>query len=71
MARGQALELLREQFMEPKKDALAGTLSGGMKRKLSLAIAFMGDPKLVFLDEPSSGMDSAARRGGSGGAKLV
>ena len=33
-----------------------------MQRKLSLAIAFMGDPDLVFLDEPSSGMDTAARR---------
>ena len=48
--------------MLDKKNALAKTLSGGMKRKLSLAISFMGDPTLVFLDEPTSGMDTAARR---------
>ncbi|CAD7964725.1 unnamed protein product [Amoebophrya sp. A120] len=58
----QADELLREQMMEDKKNALAKTLSGGMQRKLSLAIAFMGNPNLVFLDEPSSGMDTSARR---------
>jgi len=61
-AEQQADELLREQVMVEKRDALARTLSGGMQRKLSLAIAFMGDPSLVFLDEPSSGMDTSARR---------
>ena len=35
---------------------LAGSLSGGNKRKLSVAIAMIGSPKLIFLDEPSSGM---------------
>ena len=38
------------------------TLSGGNKRKLSVAIALMGSPKLVFMDEPSTGVDPAARR---------
>lgn len=61
-AKIQAMELLREQAMESKANDLAGNLSGGMKRKLSLAIAFMGDPSIVFLDEPSSGMDTTARR---------
>nr|CAD7439812.1 unnamed protein product [Timema bartmani] len=42
--------------------ALAGTLSGGNKRKLSTAIALIGDPPLVFMDEPTSGMDPKARR---------
>jgi ATP-binding cassette, subfamily A (ABC1), member 3 len=37
-------------------------LSGGMKRKLSVGISFIGDPKIVFLDEPTSGMDPYARR---------
>jgi len=41
---------------------LAGTLSGGNKRKLSVAIATIGNPPIVFLDEPSTGMDPVARR---------
>ena len=35
----------------------AGTYSGGHKRKLSVAIAMLGNPPIVFLDEPSTGMD--------------
>ena len=37
-------------------------LSGGMRRKLSLAMAFFGDPKVVFLDEPTTGIDTVSRR---------
>jgi ATP-binding cassette subfamily A (ABC1) protein 3 len=40
----------------------AGTYSGGNKRKLNVAIALLGKPPIVFLDEPSSGMDPEARR---------
>ena len=40
----------------------AGTYSGGNKRKLSVAIAMLGNPPIVFLDEPSTGMDPKARR---------
>ena len=40
----------------------ANNLSGGNKRKLSTAIATLGNPKIIFLDEPSSGMDPEARR---------
>lgn len=43
-------------------DRCAGTFSGGNKRKLSTAIALVGNPPLVFLDEPTSGMDPGARR---------
>ncbi|KAF1329508.1 Abc transporter a family member 1, partial [Globisporangium splendens] len=41
---------------------LAGSLSGGNKRKLSVAIAMIGDPQIIFLDEPSTGMDPVSRR---------
>lgn len=43
-------------------DRLAQKLSGGNKRKLSLGIALMGNPAVLLLDEPSSGMDAAAKR---------
>ena len=43
-------------------DVLAGSYSGGTKRKLSVAIAMVGNPAIVFLDEPSTGMDPEARR---------
>ena len=48
--------------LTPKADAQAGTLSGGQKRKLSVAIAFIGNPSVVILDEPTSGMDPKSRR---------
>ncbi|GMF55770.1 unnamed protein product [Phytophthora fragariaefolia] len=41
---------------------LAGSLSGGNKRKLSVAIAMIGNPAIIFLDEPSTGMDPVSRR---------
>lgn len=37
-------------------------LSGGSKRKLSLALSLVGDSKIIFLDEPTSGMDAYSRR---------
>lgn len=43
-------------------DKQAGKYSGGMKRRLSVAISFIGDPKVVYLDEPSTGLDPASRR---------
>lgn len=48
--------------LESKIDAMSQTLSGGMKRKLSIGIALCGKSQVVFCDEPTSGMDPAARR---------
>jgi ATP-binding cassette subfamily A (ABC1) protein 3 len=48
--------------LEEKTDYLSKDLSGGQKRRLLVGMAFIGDSKLVFLDEPTSGMDTSARR---------
>jgi len=44
------------------KDKEAGTYSGGMKRRLSLVLSTIGDPKVIFMDEPTTGMDPVNRR---------
>ena len=44
------------------KDALVGTFSGGMKRRLSVAIASIGDPAVMIMDEPTTGMDPLSKR---------
>ena len=53
--------LLAFASLENKADAAINTLSGGMKRRLSLARALVNDPDLIFLDEPSTGLDPQAR----------
>ncbi len=55
-------KMLRFTRLEEFTDRKAGKLSGGMKKKLALACAMIHDPKVLFLDEPSTGVDPVSRR---------
>ncbi|KAH9384031.1 hypothetical protein HPB48_026014 [Haemaphysalis longicornis] len=55
-------ETLKVVHLEDKAYCMPDTLSGGMKRRLSLAIAIVSKPKLVILDEPTTGLDAETRR---------
>ncbi len=55
-------EVIELVGLEEKSGARVKTLSGGQKRRLDLGIALVGDPELVFLDEPTTGFDPSARR---------
>jgi ABC-2 type transport system ATP-binding protein len=55
-------EALERVSLEEKLDARVGKLSGGQKQRLAVACALIGDPKLLFMDEPTTGLDPQSRR---------
>ncbi|MEX2195095.1 MAG: ABC transporter ATP-binding protein [Thermoleophilaceae bacterium] len=65
---GETIELVG---LSEKRDARVRELSGGQRRRLDLALALVGDPELVFLDEPTTGFDPAARRTAWGAVRAL
>jgi ABC-2 type transport system ATP-binding protein len=62
-ARSRADELLERFLLDEAADRVAKTYSGGMRRRLDLASALIGRPRLLFLDEPTTGLDPRSRLG--------
>jgi ABC-2 type transport system ATP-binding protein len=54
-------ELIRRFDMSEAADRRVGTYSGGMKRRIDIAMSLLGNPKIIFLDEPTTGLDPEAR----------
>jgi ABC-2 type transport system ATP-binding protein len=56
------IELLRKVNLEDKAKSIYKSLSGGQKQRFSIATTLINDPKIIFLDEPTTGLDPQARR---------
>uniref|UniRef100_A0A8C2ZZ16 P-type phospholipid transporter n=1 Tax=Cyclopterus lumpus TaxID=8103 RepID=A0A8C2ZZ16_CYCLU len=61
--KGEIEQILQDTGLPHKRNSRSSALSGGMQRKLSVALAFVGGSKVVILDEPTAGVDPFARRG--------
>jgi oleandomycin transport system ATP-binding protein len=62
MRRGRAAALLDQVELADAADRVVKTYSGGMRRRLDLAASLVGDPRVLFLDEPTTGLDPSSRR---------
>lgn len=60
-ARARGMEILETLGLAQKRDSLAKTLSGGMQRRLNIALALIHDPEILILDEPQAGLDPQSR----------
>ena len=58
----QSEALLKQVGIHDVMNCYVGTYSGGMKRRLSVAISAIGNPRVIFFDEPTTGMDPVSRK---------